>query len=57
MLLRDKENQMLQVQERKIGERVSTALERTLESAEKVAENNGKVKYILEEIKHCQNKG
>ncbi len=48
---------MVEAQERKIGERVSTALERTLESAERVAENNGKVKYILEEIKHCKNKG
>lgn len=37
MLLRQKENEMVQVQERKIGERVSTALERTLESAERVA--------------------
>ncbi len=57
LLLRDKENRMLQAQERKIGERVSVVLGRTLESAERVAENNGKVKYFLEEIKNCQNKG
>lgn len=46
-LMREKEGEFLQFLERQIAERVRKAMKGTLDSADRLAENKAKVRYIL----------
>lgn len=54
--MQEKQSEFVAYLEMQIAEKLKNALKGTLDCAEELAENNSKVKYILGEIKQCQNK-